>query len=115
MSPNIQVIVNSNRQFQDELVGSIAQSYPDIKPKIIVRKALDAFQTTMLVVSSVNLLVNIIRLILDLKKRHPNTEIEVELLSGKKSRSLKITTEQSLDVNEVIKDFMGENKDALEG
>jgi hypothetical protein len=114
MSPNIQVTVNSNRQFQRELEVSIAQNYPDIKPEIIVRKALDAFQTTMLVVSSVNLLVNIIRLILDLKRQHPNTEIEIGLLSGKKSRSLKITTEQSLDVNEVIKDFMGENQGALE-
>lgn len=110
MATGIQVTVNSNRQFQRQLEESIARDYPEIKPTTIIRKAFDAIQTTTLVIAGTNLLINTVRLIIDLKKRHPSTEIEIELKSDDRSSTFRIGTNQSLDVEKVVQDFMSDAK-----
>jgi hypothetical protein len=110
MSDDFKITVNSSRQFQRELDESISHNYPKIKPNLTIRKSLDAFQTTTLVISGSILLINIIRLILDLRKGHSDTEIEIELKSDNRSKSLKIMTNQSIDTEKVVEGFLNDEE-----
>jgi len=104
---NISLAINSSRRFQQELEGVIKEKYPEVKPEIYIRKAFDAYQTTVLLIAGTNLLINIIRLIVLIQKNHPDSKTEIILEVDETEKTLKIdTTKHDIDIEKIVSDFL---------
>ncbi|MDQ5823730.1 MAG: hypothetical protein M3441_05880 [Chloroflexota bacterium] len=106
---SVEVTINSSRKLQKEIEHEFQAIHPDIELNLIVGKSFDLIQTTGLVIASATLLVEFLSLVLELRKKHPNSKVLIELKS-KGGKTLKIdATNQDFDVDKIVSDFYNDN------
>ena len=106
---SVKITVNSDRFFQRELEIELKKLDQKIKPEIIIRKALDAIQVTALVVASADLLVNVLTLLISMKKKNPGSTFSMKIES--ESKKLEISTNQKINPEDIVKNFFNNNED----
>ncbi|MBU1110586.1 hypothetical protein KKB83_03135 [Patescibacteria group bacterium] len=98
---SIKITVISDRSFQQKLEAELIELVPQIKTEIALRKALGAMQITTLVIASADLLVNVLNLLIAIKKDNPVPSSRIRIESN--DRKLEIDTIQKLNSADITK------------